>query len=150
MQQRYSTCPSLSPLSSSGAAGPILLRADSAFYGYATVNAAAKAGAADSITARMDPAIRKAIAGIGEAAWTPIQYTDAVFDEAADRWISAAEVAETPFTAFSSRKQGERVTGRLIVRRIPDLNPHAGAGQLTIFQTYRFHAFFAIPASSAR
>ncbi|MGY3317318.1 IS1380 family transposase [Arthrobacter sp. TE12232] len=125
-----------------GAAGTVLLRADSAFYGYATVAAAAKAGAAVSVTARMDPAIRKAITGIGEAAWTPIQYTDAVFDEAADRWISSAEVAETPFTAFSSRKQGERVTGRLVVRRIPDLNPHAGAGQPTIFQTYRFHAFF--------
>lgn len=110
-----------------GAAGKVLLRADSAFYGYATVNAATKAGAAVSVTVRMDPAIRKAIAAIGEAAWTPIQYTDAVFDESADRWISAAEVAETPFTAFSSRKQGERVTGRLVVRRIPDLNPHASA-----------------------
>jgi hypothetical protein len=29
----------------------------------------------------MDPAVRKAIAGIGEAAWTPVQYTDAVVDE---------------------------------------------------------------------
>ena len=126
-----------------GAAGrPVLLRADSAFYGYSTVNAAAKAGADVSITARMDPAIRRAIAGIAQDAWRPIQYTDAVFDEAADRWISSAEVAETPFTAFSSRKQGERVTGRLVVRRIPDLNRHAGAGQQTIFDTYRFHAFF--------
>lgn len=124
------------------AAGPVLVRADSAFYGYATVNAAAKAGADVSITARMDPAIRRAIAGIPQDAWTAIQYTDAVFDEAADRWISAAEVAETPYTAFSSRKQGERVTGRLVVRRIPDLNPHARAGQPTIFDTYRFHAFF--------
>ncbi len=124
------------------ATGPVLVRADSAFYGYATVNAAAKAGADVSITARMDPAIRRAIAGIAEDAWKPIQYTDAVFDEAADRWISAAEVAETPFTAFSSRKQAERVIGRLVVRRIPDLNPQAGAGQPTIFDTYRFHAFF--------
>lgn len=125
-----------------GGTGTVLLRADSAFYGYATVNAAAKAGASVSITARMDPAIRKAIAGIGQDAWQPIQYTDAVFDEAMDRWISTAEVAETPFTAFSSRKHGERVPGRLIVRRIPDLNPHTGAGQQTIFETYRFHAFF--------
>lgn len=96
----------------------------------------------------MDPAIRKAIAAIREAAWTPIQYTDAVFDEAADRWISAAEVAETPFTAFSSRKQGERVTGRLVVRRIPDLNPRAGAGQPAIFPTYRFPAFFTTAPST--
>ena len=129
-----------------GAAGTVLLRADSAFYGYATVNAAARAGADVSITARMDPAIKRAIAGIGQDAWQPIQYTDAVFDEATGRWISAAEVAETPFTAFSSRKHGERVTGRLVVRRIPDLNPHAGAGQPTIFDTYRFHAFFTTGA----
>ncbi len=78
---------------------------------------------------------------VREAAWKPIQYTDAVFDETADRWISSAEVAETGYTAFSSRKQGEHIPGRLVVRRIPDLNPH-GAGQPTIFDTYRFHAFF--------
>ena len=125
---------------------PVLLRADSAFYGYATVAAAAKAGADVSITARMNPAIRRAIASIDGNGWKPIQYTDAVFDEASDRWISSAEVAETPFTAFSSRKRTERVIGRLIVRRIPDLNPHAGAGQPTIFDTYRFHAFFTTGA----
>jgi Transposase DDE domain group 1 len=124
------------------AAGPVLVRADSAFYGHATVSTAAKAGAAVSVTARMDPAIKRAIAGIRPEAWKPIQYTDAVFDEATDRWISTAEVAETPFTAFSSRRQAEHVTGRLVVRRIPDLNPHAGAGQPTMFETYRFHAFF--------
>lgn len=57
-------------------------------------------------------------------------------------WTSSAEVAQTPFTAFSSRKKTEHVAGRLIVQRIPDLNPHADAGQPTIFDTYRFHAFF--------
>ncbi|RAX44845.1 hypothetical protein DQ354_13700 [Arthrobacter sp. AQ5-06] len=124
------------------ATGPVLVRADSAFHGYATVNAAAKAGAAVSVTARMDPAIRKAIAGIGEAAWKPIQYTHALFDETADRWISSAEVAETGYTAFSSRKQGEPVTGRLVVRRIPDLNPHAGGRTADDLRHLPVHAFF--------
>lgn len=42
----------------------VLLRADSAFYGHATIGAAMKAGAAVSVTARMDPAIKRAIATI--------------------------------------------------------------------------------------
>ena len=32
--------------------------------------------------------------------------------------------------------------GRLVVRRIPDLNPRANHGQDTLFDTWRFHAFF--------
>jgi hypothetical protein len=36
------------------------------------------------------------------------------------------------------------VTGRLVVRRIPDANPakKKAAGQGTLFDTWRFHAFF--------
>jgi len=131
------------------AAGQVLMRADSAFYGYATVAAALKAGAAVSVTVRMDPAVKKAIAGIAEDAWTAIKYTDAVYDEASERWISAAEVAETPFTAFVSRKKGERVAGRLVIRRIPELNPRSGTGQGTLFETHRFHAFFTTSSLSA-
>ena len=55
----------------------------------------------------------------------PIEYTDAVFDEATGTWVSRAEVAEVPFTAFTSKKATEQVPGRLVVRRIPDLNPRA-------------------------
>jgi hypothetical protein len=43
----------------------------------------------------------KAISAIGEDAWIPIQYTDAVFDEQTQNWISWAEVAEIEFTAFT-------------------------------------------------
>jgi len=39
--------------------------------------------------------------------------------------VSAAEVAKIPFTAFSPRKKAERIPGRLVVRRIPELNPKA-------------------------
>jgi hypothetical protein len=119
-----------------------LVRADSAFYGTATVGAAIRAGADVSVTVRMDPKVKAAIATIGDHAWTPIEYTDAVFDEQTKTWVSRAEVAEVPFTAFTSRKTAEQVTGRLVVRRIPDLNPSSKDGQNTLFDTWRFHAFF--------
>ncbi len=120
-----------------------LLRADSAFYGSAVVGAALRAGADVSITVRLDPKVKTAIAGIAADAWTTIDYPDAVFDETTGVWISRAEVAETPFTAFGSRKKAEQVTGRLVVRRIPDLNAGAAAaGQDQLFDSWRFHAFF--------
>jgi hypothetical protein len=34
-----------------------------------------------SVTAKMDPKIKAAIAVIDEAAWTPIKYPNAVFDD---------------------------------------------------------------------
>jgi hypothetical protein len=119
-----------------------LVRADSAFYGHAVVGAALRAGADVSVTVRLDPKVKATIATITEDAWTPIQYTDAVFDEQSQTWVSRAEVAEIGFTAFTSKKKAEQVTGRLVVRRIPDLNPGAKNGQETLFDTWRFHAFF--------
>lgn len=131
----------LKTLGSLSSATP-LVRADSAFYGSATVGAAIKSGADVSVTVRLDKRIKATIATIGEDAWTPIEYTDAVFDEQAQTWVSRAEVAEIEFTAFTSKKKSEQVTGRLVVRRIPDLNPAAKDGQATLFDTWRFHAFF--------
>jgi hypothetical protein len=118
-----------------------LLRADSAFYGHATIGTAIKAGADVSVTVRMDPAVKAAIATIAEDAWTMIEYPNAIRDETTGQWISKAEVAEIEFTAFRSRKIAERVTGRLVVRRIPDLNPKQVV-QPTLFDTWRCHAFF--------
>jgi hypothetical protein len=125
-----------------GATGPVLLRADSAFYGSPTVGAAVRAEAQVSVTVRMDPKVKAAIATIGGDAWTPIEYTDAVFDDQSGQWISRAEVAEVPFTAFSSRKLDEQVAGRLVVRRIPDFNAPANPDQASLFQLWRFHTFF--------
>ena len=119
-----------------------LVRADSAFYSHAAVGAALRAGADASVTVRMDPKVKAAIATIDDDAWTTIEYTDAVFDEPTSTWVSRAEVAEIGFTAFTSKKKAEQVTGRLVVRRIPDLNPNAKNGQETLFDTWRFHAFF--------
>jgi hypothetical protein len=129
--------------------GKPLVRADSAFYGRGLVLAAVRAGADVSVTVRQDKRVKAAIAAIDADAWTTIQYTDAVYDEHTGRWISRAEVAEIPFTAFASAKLAERVPGRLVVRRIPDLNTDKNktAGQETLFDTWRFHAFFTtVPA----
>ena len=122
----------------------ILVRMDSAFYGRGPVHAALAGGAAVSVTVRMNAQIRAAITSIAGDAWTPIEYTNAVFDEATGRWISSAEVAEVPFTAFAAQKKSDHVPGRLVVRRIPDFNAekHRAAGQDTLFDTWRFHAFF--------
>src|SRR3954462_15137082 len=132
----------LASLSSTSSGTKVLVRADSAFYGHATVGAAIRGGADVSVTVRMDPKVRAAIATIDDAAWTPIEYTDAIYDEQPQTWVSRAEVAEIAFTAFTSRKKAEQVPGRLVVRRIPDLNPESNLGQATLFNTWRFHALF--------
>lgn len=124
-----------------GTAAPVLLRADSAYYGHATVAAARKAGADVSITARQDPAVKRAIGTIPDDAWTKIQYTNAIYDQDTDTWASVAEVAEIPFTAFTSKPKKDRMQGRLVVRRIPELNKKK-LSQPTLFDTHRFHAFF--------
>lgn len=123
-----------------------LVRADSAFYGHPSIAAALKADADVSITVRLDNRIKAAITSIPAEAWTPIEYPDAVFDEQTKTWVSRAEVAEIPFTAFAAQKKTNHVPGRLVVRRIPDLNPSGNQGQDTLFDTWRFHAFFTTTA----
>ena len=117
----------------------VLLRADSAFYGRDTVTTAVRAGAEVSVTVRQDARIKAAISGIPDDAWTPITYREAVYDEITGRWVSRAEVAEVPFVAFGSRPKNQQVPGRLVVRRIPELNPNSQDG---LFDVWRFHAFF--------
>jgi Transposase DDE domain group 1 len=106
-----------------GATRPIVLRADSAFYGHDVIAAARWHKASFSVTARKDRAVAAAIASIGEDAWTPIRYPRAVFDDQLQQWVSDAEVAEIPFTAFTSRPKAQHVAARLIVRRVRDANP---------------------------
>lgn len=126
-----------------GVTGQVLCRADSAYYGWAFVGTAIRHKAWFSVTARMNPAVLKAITGIDESAWIPIAYPNAIFDEAEQRWVSDAEVAEVPFTAFTGRRKAEHVACRLVVRRVKRLQPLAGDGteQGELFATYRHHAF---------
>jgi hypothetical protein len=122
----------------------VLVRMDSAFFGGPAVRAALAGGADVSVTVRLTATIKTAIATIDEHAWTSIEYTDAIRDETTGAWISRAEVAEIPFTAFAAQKKAHQVPGRLVVRRIPDLNAEKKktAGQGTLFDVWRFHAFF--------
>ena len=126
-----------------GVTGQVLCRADSAYYGWAFIGTAIRHQAWFSVTARMNPAVLKAITGIDEDAWTPIAYPNAVFDEAEQRWVSDAEAAEVPFTAFTGRRKAEHVPCRLVVRRVKRLQPLAsdGSEQGELFATYRHHAF---------
>jgi hypothetical protein len=59
--------------------GLVLARADSAFYCHDVIAAARRGGAHFSITAGMNPAVRRAIASIADHPWTPIRYPQAVW-----------------------------------------------------------------------
>ena len=129
----------LSTAKNAGATGVRILRADSAYYGHQVIAAATRQGAQFSITARQDRAVRKAIGAITDDAWMAIKYTNAIFDDQQQRWISDAEVAEIPYTAFTSKPKAKHVTARLIVRRVKDMNPN---NQSELFTAYRYHALF--------
>jgi hypothetical protein len=89
----------------------------------------------------MDTKIAAAIAAIPEQAWTAVEYPRAIWDDQLRCWVSDAQVAETGYTAFTSKK-GQAITARLIVRRVRDLNKQAAAGQDELFPAWRHHAVF--------
>jgi len=124
-----------------GCTGLLVARADSAFYSAAFTGAVRAAGAFFSVTVQMNPHVQAAIAAIGEDAWTAIRYPRAIWDDQLDCWVSDAEVAETGYTAFTSKK-GQAITARLIVRRVKDLNRKAAEGQDELFTVWRCHAIF--------
>ena len=101
-----------------GARGPILVRGDSAYGTRAVVAACVRHGAQFSLVMTRNTAIDRAIAAIDDAAWTPVSYPGAVRDPDTGAWISDAEVAEIPYTAFASTP--DRITARLVVRRVKD------------------------------
>ena len=124
-----------------GCAGTIVARADSGLYCAAFAGACRRAGAYFSVTARMDPAVTAAITSIPEGAWTAIKYPRAIWDDQLRAWVSDAEVAEIPYTAFASKKS-KAITARLIVRRVRDLNPKAAEGMSELFPVWRYHPVF--------
>ncbi|EFQ84143.1 putative transposase, IS4 family [Aeromicrobium marinum DSM 15272] len=133
----------ISTARTAGVKSRILCRADSAYYGWAFVGTAIRAKTWFSVTARMTKTVTAAIGGINEDAWQPIRYPHAIWEEVEQRWISDAEVAEVPFTAFTGRRKAENVTCRLVVRRVKRLQRLASDGteQGELFATYRHHAF---------
>src|SRR3954452_11266040 len=126
-----------------GRSGLVLVRGDSAFYCNAVIAAVRRGGARFSITARMDAAVKKAVAAIDPDAWTPIRYPQAVWDDGGSCCTPDAEVAEACFTGCPSRRKTDQVTARLIVRRVKRLNPGSvPAGQGELFSAWRYHAVF--------
>jgi hypothetical protein len=104
-----------------GATGPLTVRADSGFYTGAVSAACRKAGVRFSITAKMSPAVRKAIATIPDDAWVDIPY-----------FLDGADVAETTYRPFGNKAP----LLRLIVRRV---RPTPGS-QLALLVNYSYHA----------
>ena len=118
-----------------GGTGQILVRGDSAYGIRAVMAACRRAGARFSLVLTKNTAVAAAIAAIAEDAWTPVRYPGAVQDPDTGTWISDAEVAEIPYTAFASTV--DAVTARLIVRRVKDARyPDA------LFPVWRYHPFF--------
>jgi hypothetical protein len=118
-----------------GASGQILVRGDSAYGSRKVVRACVRHGARFSLVMTRNPAIERAIAAIDETAWVPVSYPGAVRDPDTGDWISDAEVAEIPYTAFASTT--DRITARLVVRRVKDARyPDA------LFSVWRHHPFF--------
>ena len=101
-----------------GVTGQILVRGDSAYGNGVVVTACQRSGARFSLVVNKNRSVAAAIATIGEGAWTPVNYPGAVRDPDTGQWISDAEVAEVPYTAFASTPHA--VTARLIVRRVKD------------------------------
>jgi hypothetical protein len=113
----------------------ILVRGDSAFGSRAVVGTCIRHGAQFSVAMARNSAIDKAIAAIGDHAWTPVRYPGAVRDPDTGAWISDAEVAEIPYTAFASTP--DAITARLIVRRVKDARYRDA-----LFSVWRYHPFF--------
>jgi hypothetical protein len=122
-----------------GATGLLIAGGDSAFYSAKAVHACLRAQACFSFTAKMDKAVKAAIATIGEESWTSIKYPNAIFDEESGQWVSDAQVAEITYTALVSKNK-HKVTARLIVRRVKRLNTKAAEDEL--FPSFRYHAVF--------
>jgi len=131
-----------------GVSGQVMVRADSGYYRRDVIAAALAAKAWFSVTVRMNPSVRQAIAAIPEQAWTTISYPNAIFEQDEQRWISEAEVAEIDFVAFTSHPKKRQVACRLVVRRVQRLNKatiaaadNGGYTQDQLFTLWRHHGF---------
>ena len=127
-----------------GCTGTRILRADSQFYNAGVIAACRRSGARFSVTTGMNPSIKRAVLSIPDEKWQQISYPTAVPDPETGELISDAEVAEiSQYTAFAGRKKSERVTARLIVRRVRDLaKPPTVGEQGELFPVWRYHPFF--------
>jgi Transposase DDE domain group 1 len=129
------TAQAIAAARAAGATGKILVRGDSAYGTSNVVRACLRARVEFSLVLTKNRAVARAIASITDDQWTPVRYPNAVQDPDTGAWISDAEVAEVPYTAFASTTAP--VTARLVVRRVKDARyPDA------LFPVWRYHPFF--------
>jgi hypothetical protein len=107
-----------------GATGPLTLRADSGFWSWTLIDSLTRLGVHWSITVTINQAIRAAIDGIDDDAWTDIVYPDG----------GQAQVADTVYVTGKGKKQ-RRV--RLVVRR----TRLTETAQRQLWPDWRHHAF---------
>jgi hypothetical protein len=123
----------ISRLRDAGAAGEIVLRADSGFYLHDVVAACRAADVRFSIAARTMGGLRAAIEAIPEQAWQPIPY-----------FLPGAGVAEITWTPFVQNhgkpRRRDQQPVRLLVRRTPPTDALTrNRGQDPLFPVYDYH-----------
>ena len=121
-----------------GARGALVVRGVAA-YSAAVAHACLDASAYVSLTVANGPQGQSRDRGDCRRRLEADQYPNAVWDDASVQWVSEAEIAETRYTAFTS-KPGGATTARLIVRRVKDRNTRATQDDL--FPIWRYHAVF--------
>ncbi len=118
-----------------------MARADSGLYCAAFTGACRRTARTSRSPPGWTRRSKRAIASIPGGAWTPVRYPRAIWDDQLRAWVSDAEVAEIPYTAFASKK-GQAITARLIVRRVRDQNRKAAEGMDELFPVWRYHPVF--------
>lgn len=131
-----------------GVTGQVMARADSAYFRHDFIKTAIAKKIWFSVTARMNPAVKRAVTSIDEQAWKAIKYPQSIWENDESHleggyWVSDAHVAEISFVAFTSRRKRDHVRCRLAIRRVARHQPLASDGtvQGELFATYRYHAF---------
>jgi hypothetical protein len=110
-----------------GATGPLILRADAAFFSWELIGILARLRCSFSITVHVNKGVQKAISAIPKDAWRDIVYPDG----------GRAQVADTIYvTGGGKTKRGERHI-RLVVRRTQLTDPI----QQQLWPDWRYHAF---------
>ena len=109
-----------------GACGPITVRADSGFCSYEMFDTLESLDVGWSITVPMWSNVKKAIAGIDENDWQPINYPAG----------GIAQVAQTTVSIANPKRRTEKKQLRLVVRR----SRLVGA-QAPLWPDWRHHAF---------
>ena len=105
-----------------GAAGEVVVRADSGFWSTRTITALGALGVRYSITIPQNQGVKAAIAGIDEEDWVDIVYPDG----------GAAQVAECRHQNRRLVVRRTRLTGRQQQQLWPDWRHHAFVTDLTI------------------